>query len=226
MKFLLLFIGLACCIVDLFLGNDVKYKIKNNNLIAIGILLIIANIFYLWLGLYSAIFVILFFLNAILYKGHKFNIDFSSIDNLINKNLDMGETKDNHYRFGVASIILIVSILPMIFMERYLPPVTLENDIIKAGGSYGRYFIFSEIQAIDTVSVIPRIGMMSHGRESASNIIGYFDLANESKTANLRIWLNNPPYIMIRMNDNSLFIFNFKKPDKTVEFYQQLKNAL
>jgi hypothetical protein len=58
------------------------------------------------------------------------------------------------------------------------------------------------------------------------NFIGNFTLANESKTVLLLIYTDKPPYIMLRMNDNRLFMFNFKEPDKTVEFYQHVKDTL
>jgi hypothetical protein len=92
-------------------------------------------------------------------------------------------------------------------------------------GKYGSTFKISDIQSADTVSVIPRIIRRGKGGNPPHVHYGNFDLANE-KNAKLCIYLNNPPYIKIRMNDNSLFILNFKKPDETIEFYNQLKTKL
>ena len=226
MKILLLVIGLTCCIIDLFLRNDVKYKMKNNNLLAIGALLIIANLIYLWIGITSALFVILFLIFAIMYKGHKLNIDFSSID--FNDNMDLGEMKDNHIKFGFYSIIFIPITLFVIFMENYFPPVTLHNNIIEMEGKYGGIFQVSDIHSVDTASSIGSTSVRRKGMSANPPrcYYGNFALSNESKTAKLCVWRNNPPYIKIRMNDNSLFILNFRNPDETVEFYKQLKEKL
>jgi len=94
------------------------------------------------------------------------------------------------------------------------------------GGRFGCSFNVSAIQSIDTASVYPRVGIQRGGAGLPAISFGNYALENERKTAKLCIYRNKPPYIMIRMNDNSLFILNFKEPDKTIEFYNQLKETL
>ena len=210
MKFLLLFIGLVCCIAGLFFIKNDEQKKQSIWLTLVGGFLIIANCFYLWysvankIEIVSVIVVIIFVIIfiAIYYRG-----------------------KDKNLEWGFASSIIIALILFMTFGGK-LPSVTLDNGVIKMGGNYGGVFKVSDIQSVDTVSVIPRVGMKRHGAGLPTSSIGNYALANESKTAKLCIYRYNPPYIMIRMNDNSLFIFNFSKPDETVEFYNQLKEKL
>ena len=220
MKFLVLYIGFVCCIIDLFLRNDVKYKMKNNNLLAIGVLLIVVNSTYLLLGLLQAIFVVIIVVLTIIYKG---SLDFWDKEFW---DVDFSDRQEAEWVFG--SILIIVAILLITFQERnLLLNVKLKDDVIKVRGGYGRSFIVSNIQSVDTVSVIPKVVRRHKGEYyPKGNFIGDFTLANESKTALLSIFTDNPPYIIVRMNDNRLLMFNFKKPDKTVEFYNQLKEKL
>ena len=94
------------------------------------------------------------------------------------------------------------------------------------GGVFGGDFKVSEIQSVDTVRFYPQTILMLGGGGGFNFRTGNFKLRDEVKTAKLNIWVNNPPYISIRMNDNRLFLLNFKKPDETVEFYNQIKNEL
>ena len=197
MKFLLLFIGLACCIAGLFLRKDAERKIKSNILLALGALFIIAGFSYLRIGHVGAILAIVFVLNAV-----------------------------NVMRGWLGSIICLALIPFLFFTALYFPSVALDNDIIKMDGKFGATFKVSEIQSVDTVNVIPRVGRRRSGVSSPANLIGNFEMKDERKTVKLRLLPYKPPYIKIRMNDNSLFILNFKEPDKTVEFYEQLKNVI
>ena len=98
----------------------------------------------------------------------------------------------------------------------------LTNDIIRIDGRFGGDFNVSDMQSIDTVIIYPKVGLMHGGNGMPGVYIGNFGLANEEKIAKLYIHRKNPPYIKIRMNDNRLLLINFKTPDKTVEFFNQL----
>ena len=135
MKFLILSIGLVCYIAGLFfLFKDDEQSKKSVWLILIGGLLIIANCFYLWYRVTNkievgsivvgTIFVSVLIVYAILYHTEFHN---------------KGE-------WGVASFILIGMTLFITFWGR-LPSVTLDNDVIKMSGSFGRTFNISDIQS-------------------------------------------------------------------------------
>jgi len=208
MKFLLLFIGLVCYIAGVYLSftKDLKKEEKGRWLVITGCLLIFANCFYLWYRVNNKIemgiiiIIIILFIAALYYRH------------------------DNSFRYVFGTLVVITLTLCITFWK--LPSVMLNNDIIKMGGRHGGNFNVSNIQLVDTVSVYPRVGIMRGGAVLPASIVGNFALENERQTAKLCLYKNNPPYIMIRMNDNSLFIFNFKEPDKTVEFYDKLKNTV
>ena len=212
MKFLLLPIGLACCIVGFFLRKNPERKITSRIWLALGASLMLVNFSYLWLGIIRTILVIALIIYTIYYKGEKY---FNSED-LGNDNL----------KWGGSSIAIIAVILFFSFAGKNLPTVTMDSDAIKMGGQFGRIFNISEIRSVDTVGVYPRVGFRRGGSAFYPTYFGNFEMENERMMAKLCIYRDNPPYIKIRMNDNSLFILNFKEPDKTIEFYQQLKNTL
>ena len=202
MKYLLLLIGLLCYIAGLrlyFMKDDEQEK-KSKWLIISGGLLVITG--------YCC------FMNCII-PGIIFSIIFIL--------LNVANYHDNaSYIF--CTLILIAIMLTSAFLGRNLPSVTLDNGVIEMSGKYGGNFNVSEMQSIDTVSVYPRVVSRRGGNNGRIIHYGNFDLSKENKLGKLCIYLNNPPYIKIRMNDNSLFIFNFKEPEQTVEFYNQLKN--
>ena len=210
MKFLLLLTGLtglACYVAGLYLyfKNDAEHKKKSNIWLILGALLMIAGFFCFGYSVHNkidktSVVLVIVFVPISFYKIWR------------------GDSK-----WVGASIIFILLILFYSFGSK-LPPVTLDNGIIKMEGKYGGVFNVSEIQSIDIISVIPRTGAREGGG-SLTTTIGNFNMQNESKRAKLRIYRNKPPYIKIRMSDNRLFIFNFKEPEKTVEFYDEL-NAL
>ena len=204
LKFLLLSIGLVCCIVGLFLRKDAERKTDSNKWLTLGALLISANICYLWLKIPITIVmicVIILAVQTILYYERY-------LDNL---------------EFYFSYIIVISMILYSSFAVRYFPSVTLDNGVIKMDGKFGGIFKVSDIKSVDTVSVIPRVVRRRSGSNPSASLAGNFDMVNERETAKLCLYRDNPPYIKIRMNNNSLLILNFKEPDKTVEFYNQLK---
>ena len=210
MKFLLLLTGLACCGV----GFYAERKKTGNIWLSIGISLIVINFSYLLLGPAQAIMVVLLLLLFLMYRGRLdfFDKDFWDID----------FSEEQEVGLVFASIIMIAIIFYATYTENQ--PITLKDNVIEMKGGYGGTFKISEIYSVDTLSVIQTAGMRRKGKSGnpPGVRVGNFELTNENKTAKLRIWLNNPPYIKIRMNDNSLFIFNFKKSDKTVEFYNKL----
>ena len=212
MKFLLLSIGLVFYIAGLFLfikeliKNGEQYK-KSSRLLLVGIFLILANCFYLWYSVdKQSIFLIITF--AIIFIGTAFLF-----------------YKDDISKWAISSFIIIGLILWLTYGGK-LAPVTLDNGVIKMEGSFGRFFYVSDILSIDTISIAPKTVGTREGGGTLTTALGNYHLENESKMAKFRIYKNNPPYIKIRMNDNSLFILNFKEPEKTVEFYNQIIDAI
>ena len=201
MKFLLLFIGLVCYILGAFLMKNAERKKAGMIWLILGASFMIAGFSYLQLGFVCAIIAIVFVLNNYIYYH-------------------------DEVRWWMGIIFYPAVILVLFFAAIYFPTVTLDNEAIKVSGKYGGIFKISDMQSVDTVSVYPKIVRRRNGSNPPAIHLGNFDLAKEKQQSKLYIYLNNPPYINIRMNDNRLILLNFKEPDKTVEFYDRLKNII
>lgn len=221
MKFLLLFIGLSCCITGFVLKKADDKKMLGKFFVISGILLILVYLIFWGLGIKTGIsgtFVVVSFVMPLVHIALKLK-DFSPITN----KLTIGQ--NNILKWCIFFSLVAVPIIFMVNSAR-LPTVTLDNSVIKMGGSFGGDFNVSDIQSVDTVSVYPKVGYMRGGSGFFISYIGNFDLENEEKTAKLCIYRNKPPFIKIRMNDNRVFLLNFYEQDKTIEFFNQLKNTI
>ena len=184
MKYLLLLAGLTSYIAGLFLLFK-GHKKKSLWFILIGGLLIIANCFYLWYRINNEIeiagivvvstFIFLFVIGTILHYTEE------------------SEKESVFFSFVILSLILFIT------FGGKLPSVTLENDVIKMGGSFGRSFNISSIQSIDTVNVYPRVGIRRKGAGFPASSIGNFALENERMTAKLCLYLG------VRYSNNNIF---------------------
>ena len=129
--------------------------------------------------------------------------------------------QNNIARWGMWSMLLIYLCIIL-----KIPSVTLDNGIIHMGGMSGSKFNVADIQSVDTVNIEPQRGTRHGGASFPGGAYGNFKVRNERDIVKFCIWIDKPPYIRIRMDDNRLFVFNFRKPDKTIEFYDQIQNAL
>ena len=222
MKYLLLFAGLVCCIVGLFLRNDPEQKTKSNVWLTVGATLTLVMFCYLLADFIGIIIAFVYLFYTVRFKGWIFFGDNPIWENNGMKwNLD-----EDNIKWWLLTVVFTAFIILLSFLLRYIPPVTLNNNVIEMSGKYGGSFNISDMQSIDTVSVIPKQMYRKGGANGPKIHYGNFEVQNEKGRAKLRIYRNKPPYIKIRMNDNSLFLLNFKEPEKTVEFYDELKNII
>jgi len=219
MKYLLLLIGLSFSIAGVFLIKNARKRKTGWICIISGVWLLIFYLIYLLLDVKPHIMMQIFLTIMV------WAITYESVRNknpLFKKPIDRQDNNFNwrHFTFGFV-IVTAVFIFPARF-----PTVKMKNDVIRMGGFFGGNFKISDIQSVDTVSVYPKVLLQYGGGGSGGSLKGNYKLKDEERLAKLHIIKNNPPYIAIRMNDNRLFLFNFKKPEETVEFYNQLKNNL
>jgi hypothetical protein len=218
MKFSLLFIGLSCCIASVLLKKDANKKMLGKFLIISGVLFIFSSLVFLLSGIKTGFMGVIIVVSLVM-TGVWIAIKIKDFP-LVSDKLTVGQ--NNILKWCVFSIFMATPVLLMVYAA-ILPPVTLENGVIKMGGSFGDDFKVSDIQSMDTVSVYPKVGLMRGGSGFFVSYIGNFDLENEEKTAKLCFYRNTPPFIKIRMNDNRLLLLNFYEPDKTREFYRRLE---
>ena len=220
MKFLLLFVGLFCCIAGLFLKQDIIRKTEGKVCIISGVLFILVNFIFLLFNIGTHIIFVTAILAIVGISGAgKFNNYRMRFRRLTDK-------QNNTLKWGCYFFIMFVIGCFMIGTA-LVPDVTLDNEKIHMGGMFGGDYYISDVQSLDTVRINSGLGFRrGYGSSFPGIRVGTYDMENEKTPAKYCIYRNNPPYIKIRMNDNRVFLLNFKKPDKTVAFYNQLQNEL
>ena len=213
---LLLLIGLSFSIAGIFLIKNARKRKTGWICIISGVWLMVFYLVYFLLDVKPHIMMQIFLLIMV------WAITYESVKNrnpLFKKPIDRQDNNINWrlFTFGFV-IVTAVFIIPARF-----PTVKMKNDVIRMGGFFGGNFKISDIQSVDTVRVFPNV-LLQYGGSGAGSLKGNYKLKDEQRLAKLHIITNNPPYIAIRMNDNRLFLFNFKKPEETVEFYKKIKS--
>ena len=218
MKFLLLFIGLICCIAGGLLRRNVNKKMQSKFCIILGVIIIFVNFLFLWVEIKVGIILSLITVTFVVISvGGAMKLKNSQISN----KLSVGQ--NNILKWSIFVTIMIGPVLFGIYAA-ILPSVTLNNGVIHIDGSFGGNFNVSDIQSVDTASVYPKVGFMRGGSAFFVSCIGNFDVEGEQQTAKLCIYRDRPPFIRIRMKDDRLLLLNFYDSNKTMEFYNQLKN--
>ena len=214
---LLLIVGLSLSIAGVLFIKKAKKRAGWFYLIS-GVPLMLIFLIYLLLRTKMAIPVQIILIVCILI--------FTTIKDSPPVSKKMTDKQDNIFKWSQFSVLYLVFLSIFLPLPKRLPPVTMDNGIIRMGGVFGGNFNIHEIQSVDTVQFFPKVILRAFGKGSAGIGVGDFKLQGEEKLAKLNIRTNKPPYISIRMNDNRLFLFNLKRPDETVEFYKQIKNEL
>jgi hypothetical protein len=210
-SFLLLAVGLIFCITGFLFRRDEQRRSQGKFCLITGAVSALAGLVFMLLGIKTGMMITVFTVTFVMV----------AVWGTLNmKNIPI---KSNVVKWTVFVVILLAPVLLGVYAAQ-LPPVTLDNGIIRMGGQFGGDFPVSDIQSIDTVAVYPKVGIMRGGSGFFVSYIGNFDVANEEKTAKLCFYRNKPPFISIRMKDNRLLLLNFYEPEKTIDFYRQLKD--
>ena len=136
------------------------------------------------------------------------------------------DKQNNKLKWG-SYFIIMFTFSGLLITVSLVPEITLDNEKIHIGGMFGGDYYISEIKSVDTVYVHYSQGLRrGYGSGLPGIRIGTYDIAYEKMPAKFCIYKNIPPFVKIRMNDNSLVLLNFNKPDKTVEFYNKLHSVL
>ena len=220
MKFLLLFIGLCCCSASFFYRKDTNKKKLIRFFFFSGVFLIFFSIVFLLQNLEAGILISMITVTVVMSLVW-YAIRLKDFPRIFRK---LTDKQNNILRYSIFYIIILATSL--FFYTSTFPSVKLEYGNINMGGSFGGKFKITDIQSVDTIRVYPKIGLRLGGFAGFGLLVGNFNIKDEEKTAKLYIWRNTTPYISIRMNNNRLFMFNFRNPDKTMEFYNQIKNEV
>ena len=201
--YILLILGILFIIAGIFLKKNKNHQqfsiISGTLLVIINILLLICDIKLSWFLIFTLCLYLLPFIGICIYKRLR----------------------------GIMLIsFIIVMCFPVGFIAFMLkmPEVNLNEQSIFVNGKFGADIKLMDIATVDTVSVYPKLTVKRGGGALLNIIYGNYDMENEGR-GKLYIY-NKPPYVRIRLKDNTLLFINFKEKDKTVEFYNKLINKL
>ena len=216
---MLLIAGLSFGIVSIFFVKNAKRKYGLICIIS-GILLIFCYLIFFLFDVKAEIIVQIFVIVVVLATANR-SITIRDKP----KSQNSADSQNYIFNWRLFSFWFVTIMFVFIAIARF-PSVKIDNGNIRMSGAFGGVFKISDIQSVDTVRFYPRTNIRTFGSGGLGIKKGDYRVRDENKSVKFNIKLNNPPYISIRMNDNRLFIFNFKEPDKTVKFYNQLKNKL
>jgi hypothetical protein len=222
MNILILTAGLSLSIAG---GFCIKKNQKKYGLICIisGIMLLLFYLIFLFLDARAEIplqilhiVIVWTFVKRSTTSGGKYSISKEPTSN----------KQNNIFNWRLFGFLLVPIFFICILPARFIP-VKLDHENISMGGFYGGKYKISEIKSVDTVGFYPSSNFRIFGNGSFGYKKGDYKVRDEKKPVKLNIKRDTPPpYISIRMKDNRLFVFNFKEPEKTVEFYNQIINEL
>ena len=132
-----------------------------------------------------------------------------------------------------------VSVLPIVFMTLFCigvyarigysyieASVIVENERIRITGSYGEKIPLNQLNAVFLADTLPGIGLRTNGISTGAIRKGYFTSKSLKRNVKLLLHSKTKPYIYINYANNRYVIVNFKKKEKILQVYEQIKGLV
>lgn len=114
----------------------------------------------------------------------------------------------------IISILLIVG---LVFIPNFTDTqINVGPNEFKIKGVYGLTISYSDIEHVDTISIMPKISLRMNGYAFGKTLIGNFKLSDDSR-AKLFIKKGITPFIMIKSKGQLPVYINFKDKKKTID---------
>jgi hypothetical protein len=124
---------------------------------------------------------------------------------------------------GFITVVLGGVFLLLLSLDFTTFQLSVHNDKVDIKASmYSYEFNISDIEDISLIESLPKKGIRTNGAATDSYMLGNFNLSGTGK-AKVYVYRNNPPYIMIKLHDLTIF-FNTKSETKTNEIYKMLED--
>lgn len=137
--------------------------------------------------------------------------------------VNMATVKGKMLIYGiVGGVTLIALSLFLLFINLDFTDFKLsinEKAVVIDAPFYGYSFNINDIVEMKEVNTIPE-GTKTNGASTSKYSVGNFDLNGYGKSK-LYIYINNPPFIVIKLTDTYVFI-NGKTPIETEKYYEKL----
>ncbi|WP_010198606.1 PH domain-containing protein [Bacillus sp. m3-13] len=96
----------------------------------------------------------------------------------------------------------------------------MRENSFEISGVYGDEWRFEDITQVDLVEEMPEVYLRTNGYGMQSISKGHFKVKDYGSSL-LFIYKGNSPYLLIKTNDDTIFI-NSKDAEKTKDWYYQL----
>lgn len=141
--------------------------------------------------------------------------------NAITSEANEKQTKKWINPLWILSILLIVG---FVFIPNMIDTkIYVEPNELKIKGVYGLTISYSDIEQIDTISIMPKISLRTNGYAFGKTLIGNFKLSDDSHVK-LFIKKGITPFILIKSKGQLPVYINLKEKKKTIDLYNELKN--
>ncbi|ART75597.1 hypothetical protein B4U37_05950 [Sutcliffiella horikoshii] len=124
----------------------------------------------------------------------------------------------------IISTSIAVVTFGFLFVVSYLgfqeAELTLRENSFEISGVYGDEWRFEDITQVDLVEEMPEVYLRTNGYGMQSISKGHFKVKDYGSSL-LFIYKGNSPYLLIKTNDDTIFI-NSKDAEKTKDWYYQL----
>jgi len=98
--------------------------------------------------------------------------------------------------------------------------ITVEEEVVKISGMYGREIPVSDIVSVELLDEMPPIRQRTNGSDTGNRLKGHFLLKNGEKC--VMAVRKQAPYIELRTTDN-LYYLNADSKEETDQLYQEIK---
>ena len=125
--------------------------------------------------------------------------------------------------YGICITLTVIGLLCLYGYQSI--KIDLKEDKFKISGIYGSSINYIDIEAIDTISKMPRIEMRTNGFALGKVCKGYFKL-KDIGSASLFINFNVSPFVQLIQKNGNLTYFNLKDHQSTIEAFEKIKSRI
>ncbi|WP_404461463.1 DUF3784 domain-containing protein [Sutcliffiella horikoshii] len=134
------------------------------------------------------------------------------------------EVQKKRKKSYIISTSIAVVTFSFLFVVSYLgfqeAELTLKENSFEISGVYGDEWRFEDITQVDLVEEMPEVLLRTNGYGMQSISKGHFKVKDYGSSL-LFIYKGHSPYLLIKTNDDTIFI-NAKDAEKTKDWYYQL----
>ena len=120
-------------------------------------------------------------------------------------------------------ILVTVGIFTRMAYSYIEAQVIVDDENIRITGSYGAKIPLNQVNAVFLADTLPSIALRTNGISTGAIRKGYFSSKSLKRNVKLLLHSKTKPYIYIIYANNRYVIVNFRKQEKSMHVYEQLK---